>query len=66
LFDRDHLALHLSELRRRLLITADEERCCPKTSAQNAIGAILWLDENLAGLMLIEPRCFGMKNAPTK
>jgi hypothetical protein len=27
----------------------------PKTGAQNAIGAILWLDENLAGLLLIEP-----------
>jgi hypothetical protein len=31
----------------------------PKSGAQNAIGAILWLDENLAGLLLIEPRCLG-------
>jgi hypothetical protein len=31
----------------------------PKTGTQNAIGAIFWLDENLAGLLLIEPRCLG-------
>ena len=48
-------------IRLRLLLPVN-----PKTGAQNAIGAILWLDENLAGLLLIEPRCFGMKNAPMK
>jgi hypothetical protein len=48
-------------IRLRLLLPVN-----PKTDAQNAIGAILWLDENLAGLLLIEPRYFGMKNAPTK
>ena len=31
----------------------------PKQAPKNAIGAILWLDENLAGLLLIEPRCLG-------
>jgi hypothetical protein len=31
----------------------------PKQALKNAIGAILWLDENLAGLLLIEPRCLG-------
>lgn len=32
----------------------------PKTDTQkNAIGAILWLDENLARLLLMEPRCLG-------
>jgi hypothetical protein len=29
-----------------------------------AIGAILWLDENLAGLLLIEPRCLGKEECP--
>jgi hypothetical protein len=36
-------------IRLRLLLPVN-----PKTGAQNAIGAILWLDENLAGLLLIE------------
>jgi hypothetical protein len=32
----------------------------PKTGTQkNPIGAILWLDENLASLLLIEPKCLG-------
>jgi hypothetical protein len=31
----------------------------PKRAPKNAIGAILWPDENLAGLLLIEPRCLG-------
>jgi hypothetical protein len=41
-------------IRLRLLLPVN-----PKTGPQNAIGAILWLDENLAGLLLIEPRCLG-------
>jgi hypothetical protein len=41
-------------IRLRLLLPVN-----PKTGTQNAIGAILWLDENLAGLLLIEPRCLG-------
>jgi hypothetical protein len=41
-------------IRLRLLLLVN-----PKTGTQNAIGAILWLDENLAGLLLIEPRCVG-------
>jgi hypothetical protein len=35
---------------------------CPSTQKQapkNAIGVILWLDENLAGLLLIESRYLG-------
>jgi hypothetical protein len=31
----------------------------PKQAPKNAIGAILWQDEILAGLLLIEPRCLG-------
>ncbi len=31
----------------------------PKTGTKNAIGAILWLDENLAGRLPLEPRCLG-------
>jgi len=40
-------------IRLRLLLPVN-----PKQAAKNAIGAIL-LDENLAGLLLIEPRCLG-------
>ena len=41
----------------------DAKKCDPIT-----IGAMLWLvdDENRAGLLLIKPRCFVRKNAPTK
>jgi len=41
----------------------DAKKCDPIT-----IGAMLWLvdDENRAGLLLIKPRCFVEKNAPTK
>src|SRR5258708_7130515 len=41
-------------IRLRLLLPVN-----PKQAPKNAIGAILWLDENLAGLLLIEPRCLG-------
>ena len=42
-------------IRLRLLLPVNPKTGTPK----NAIGAILWLDENLAGLLLIEPRCLG-------
>jgi len=41
-------------IRLRLLLPVN-----PKIGTQNAIGAILRLDENLARLLLIEPRCLG-------
>jgi len=41
-------------IRLRLLLPVN-----PKTVTQNLIGAILWLDENLAGLLLIEPKRLG-------
>jgi hypothetical protein len=41
-------------IRLRLLLPVNQ-----KQAPKNAIGAILWLDENLAGLLLIEPRCLG-------
>jgi len=47
-------------IRLRLLLPVN-----PKTVTQNLIGAILWLDENLAGLLLIEPKRLARKNAPT-
>jgi hypothetical protein len=31
----------------------------PKAVIKNGIGAILWPGENLAGLLLLEPRCLG-------
>jgi hypothetical protein len=41
-------------IRLRLLLPVN-----PKQAPKNAIGVILLLDENLAGLLLIEPRCLG-------
>ena len=41
-------------IRLRLLMPVN-----PKTGTKNAIGAILWLDENLAGRLPLEPRCLG-------
>jgi hypothetical protein len=48
-------------IRLRLLLPVN-----PKTAPKNAIGAILWLDENLAGLLLIEPRCLGKEECTAK
>ena len=41
-------------IRLRLLLPSTQ-----KQAPKNAIGAISWLDENLEGLLLIEPRCWG-------
>jgi hypothetical protein len=60
LFDRDHLALHLSELRRRLLITADEEAAGQRTTTAAAVAQpslVRWLScapDNVAALVDID------------
>ena len=41
-------------IRLRLLLLVN-----PKQAPKNAIGVIFGLDEHLAGLLLIKPRCFG-------
>ena len=41
-------------IRLRLLLPVN-----PKTSTRKCDRCILWLDENLSGLLLIEPRCLG-------